>query len=113
MLQTLRIWRTLISLDMGEWPWREPWDLLESWKFSYNHWGGKHFLKRRVENFLNNFEWYIPTKRTRRHRRECRRTYLESYIFLLEGTIQHLEEQKEAYERKNERNSQGHHPYEN
>lgn len=96
MLRTLRIWRTLIYMGIGEWPWRKPWDILRSWKYSYITRGGKHFLKRRWENFLVNFEWYIPTKRTIKFRREVRRTYLESRIYVLESLIRDLEEEADA-----------------
>jgi hypothetical protein len=92
MLQTIRIWRGLRSMGINEWPWRKPWDTLRGWKYSYNTWGGKYFLKRRVERFLVNFEWYIPTKRTREFRREVRRLYLESQIFSLESLVRYCEE---------------------
>jgi hypothetical protein len=92
MLRTLRIWRKTRSLGIGEWPWRKPWEILRSWRFSYNFWGKKEFFKRRVEAFLSEFEWYIPTKRTIRWRREVRMTYLRSRIDFLKWRIKYLEE---------------------
>jgi polyhydroxyalkanoate synthesis regulator phasin len=85
----------MIGLGIGEWPWRKPWDIIRGWKVSYNIWGKKHFLKRRIECFLAEFEWYIPTERTKRGRREVRMTYLRSRIDILEWRIKRLEEKSE------------------
>lgn len=101
MLRTLRIWKWTRMSGMGEWPWRTPWDILSSWKFSYNYWGRREFLKLRLEKFLSFVEWYIPTKRTRRFRREVRRTYLESRIYVLKCLAKDAEERAEELENAN------------
>jgi hypothetical protein len=107
MLSTLRIWKWTAMVDndynpglfrnlLLNWPWRTPCYILESWKYSHSAWGGKYFLKRRMENFLASFEWCIPTKRTLEQRRECRKVYLEARIDVLETLIRDLEESANA-----------------
>lgn len=103
MLQTLRIWKWTAKVDtdyrgslfsnlMDDWPWRTPWSRLSGWKYSYNTWGVREFLKFRMDNLLNAIEWYLPTKRTKRFRREVRMTYLDSRIWVLETLIKDCEE---------------------
>ena len=93
MLRTLRIWRKMRYLGIYEWPWRSPWSVLNSWKYSYTSRGGRYLLRSIWDSFLANFEWYIPTKRTIAFRREVRATYLRSRIFVLEWQIKRLEEE--------------------
>jgi len=103
MLQTLRIWKWTAMVDqdyndnlyknlIDNWPWRTPWSRLSSWKYSYNTWGVREFLKFRKGNLLNAIEWYIPTKRTKRFRREVRMTYLRSAIWTKESLARYYEE---------------------
>lgn len=103
MLKTLRIWKWTSKVDndyrgslfsnlMDNWPWRTPWDRLRSWKYSYNTWGWREFLKFRMDNLLSKIEWYIPTERSKQFRREVRMTYLRSAIWTKESLIRYYEE---------------------
>jgi hypothetical protein len=110
MLSTLRIWKWTAMVDndyhpglfrqlLKNWPWRTPWRTVESWKYTYKWYGGREFLKRRIEKLLSSAHFWLFTKYSKEFRRQLRVTYLESAIWSKECLIRHYEEMAEEQEK--------------
>lgn len=100
MLQTLRIWRWTIRNGIGEWPWRKPGEILDSWKFDYKWYGPRTFLRHRLSNIWGKLHYHLYYRHQAHHKRALRRVYLESSISTLETLRKWAEEKADGLDQK-------------
>lgn len=95
MLQTIRTWRGLRVIGMGEWPWQKPWDILSNWKWTYNRYGGRELLSQISDRVWDSLRWHLHTRHKRLIKIELRLTFLDAGIHMLECLARDAEERGE------------------